>query len=235
MTATPAARDGAAHVLRGKISLLLPELVDASQRLLRDPRIGDRYPEFLFTSHCIIRASVPVMDAARTRALSLPADDPVRAPLASYLSEHIPEELHHDEWLLDDLDTIGVDRQAVLERPPSPTVAQLVGAQYYWIAHYHPIAVLGYIAVLEGYPPSDELIEELMQRTGYGAEAFRTLRLHGDLDVDHRSEFDALVDRLPLSRRQSTVIGLSALSTVDLYTRAIEELLSTAPRREREH
>jgi len=41
-----------------------------------------------------------------------------------------------------------------------------VGAQYYWIHHFHPVALLGYIAVLEGRPPSPTLVEELIERTG---------------------------------------------------------------------
>ena len=34
------------------------------------------------------------------------------------------------------------------------TAAALVGAQYYWIRHVHPVALLGYVMLLEGYPPS---------------------------------------------------------------------------------
>jgi hypothetical protein len=32
---------------------------------------------------------------------------------------------------------------------PSANVAALVGAQYYWILHHHPVALLGYMATLE--------------------------------------------------------------------------------------
>jgi hypothetical protein len=227
-TATPAAGEGAR--LRQKLGMVLAPLVDASYELVRHPRIADLYPQFLFTSHCIIRASVPLMDAARTRTLALPATDPVRAPLADYLEEHIPEELHHDEWLLDDLESIGVGRSAVLRRVPSPTVAELVGAQYYWILHYHPVALLGYISLLEGYPPSAEMTDELEKRTGSPAAAFRTLRLHGELDQGHRQELDELLDRLPLTREQSTAIGLSAMASVDLYTQVIDEVIAGLPR-----
>jgi pyrroloquinoline quinone (PQQ) biosynthesis protein C len=183
------------------------------------------YPRFLRTSHCIIRASVPLMEAARERALALPAGDPVREPLATYLEEHIPEERHHDEWLLDDLESIGVARDSVLRQVPSATVAELVGAQYYWMLHYHPVTVLGYIAVLEGYPPSDALIDELAGRTGYPESAFRTLRLHGELDQGHGDELDALLDRLVLTPEQSAAVGLSAMTTVDLYTQALHDVI----------
>jgi hypothetical protein len=204
---------------------VLPALLGLGPRLIEHPLVADVYPEFLFTSHCIIRASVPLMEAARERAEALGEGDVVSAALAGYLEEHITEEMDHDEWLLDDLEVVGSDRAIVLARPPSPSVAALVGAQYYWTFHYHPVALLGYIAVLEGYPPSLRLIEDLRSRTGYDARAFRTLRIHAELDPGHREELDELLDILPLTREQSTIMGLSAIHTVGALTRAYEEIV----------
>ncbi len=152
----------ASGYLRRKIGLVLPALVEASERVCTHPRVRELYPEYLVTSHCIIRASVPLMEAGRERALALADDDPVAAALAPYYEHHIPEELHHDDWLLDDLEVLGRERSDILSRIPAPTVAALVGAQYYWMFHYHPVALLGYIAVLEGYPPTPELVDDLV-------------------------------------------------------------------------
>jgi Iron-containing redox enzyme len=212
--------------LRGKIELLLPAVVDATDRFVLHPSAHDLYPEYLFTSHCIIRASVPLMEEGRGQAQAAAAADPVSAALAPYLEEHIPEELHHDEWLLDDLEVLGKERSDILARPPTPTIAALVGAQYYWIRHYHPVALLGYIAVLEGYPPTTALIDTLVARTGYSREAFRTLIAHAELDPGHRDELDELLDTLSLTREQSEVLGLSAMFTVHMLTRALDEVIS---------
>lgn len=165
------------------------------------------------------------METARERAEALGEGDAVSAALARYLEEHVTEEMDHDEWLLDDLEVVGSDRATVLARPPAPAVAALVGAQYYWMFHYHPVALLGYIAVLEGYPPSLQLIEDLRSRAGYDARAFRTLRKHAELDPGHREELDELLDSLPLTREQSTVMGLSGIHTVGALTRAYEEIV----------
>ena len=213
------------RLLRRKIEKLLPPLSGVGRRFLEHPRVREVYPEFLFVSHCIIRASVPLMEAARDKARAIADHDPVAAALAPYFESHIPEELHHDEWLLDDLEVVGRDRAAILARPPSPTVAGLVGAQYYWIFHYHPVALLGYIAAFEGYPPSVELVEELMRRTGYEREAFRTLLKHAELDPGHAAELDELLDRLPLTGAHRTVMGLSAMYSTDTYRRALEEMV----------
>jgi len=210
--------------LRRKIELVLPALVDSSRRLIEHPRIAALYPEYLFTMHCIIRASVPLMETARERAIELPGTDEVARGLASYLQQHIPEEQDHDVWLIDDLAALGQDPVAMLARPPTPTVAAAVGAQYYWILHYHPVSVLGYIALLEGYPPTPDMVEELSRRTGFPQAAFHTLSVHAELDPGHREEMDAALDELPLTPEQTTVLSLSAMSAIQLLARAIDEV-----------
>jgi hypothetical protein len=107
------------------MALVLPELVGAGDRLLTHPRVAELYAEYLFAMHCIIRASVPLMQAARERALTMGETDPVAAGLADYLGTHIPEEMHHDDWLLRDLEVLGSDRDVVLARIPSLAVARL--------------------------------------------------------------------------------------------------------------
>jgi pyrroloquinoline quinone (PQQ) biosynthesis protein C len=229
MTLAPStAGSGNAARLRGALGLVFGELVRAGGRFVDHPRLGELYPEYLFTCHTIIRASVPLMEASRERARSMAADDTVAAELVDYLAEHIEEERDHDEWLLGDLEAIGVERSEILRRPPSPTVAGAVGAQYYWALHYHPVALLGWIALLEGYPPATTMIAGLADRTGYPPEAFRTLSAHSELDIRHGDELFELVERLPLTEEQATVIGLNAMSSVHLLARALDELTGAA-------
>lgn len=210
--------------LQLKMALLLPSLSQAGQRLFAHPRIADLYAEYLVTLHGIVRASVPLMEAACTRAAALSKDDPVSAELVPYLSEHIPEETDHDEWLLTDLEVLGRDRSDVTARPPSTTVAAFVGAQYYWILHFHPVALLGYIALLEGYPPSKKQIEELITRTGHSPKAFRTLLAHAEVDLQHREVLYEKLDALPLTKEQSAVLGLSAMHSIHTLAQAIDEI-----------
>jgi hypothetical protein len=66
--------------------------------------------------------------------------------------------------------------------------------------------------------------------TRYGPAAFRTLRLHADLDPHHRNDLDDLLDSLPLTEQQRTLVGLSAITSVQLFTQAQEELLATSLR-----
>jgi hypothetical protein len=105
-------------------------------------------------------------------------------------------------------------------------VAALVGAQYYWLRHHHPVAFLGFVGVMEGYPPTDELVELLLERTGFPREAFTTFAEHGELDPGHRDHLDRTLDALPLTEQHEQVIAASALATVALATRAVEEVMA---------
>lgn len=209
--------------LRRKIELVSPVLRAAGHRLLTHPEIDAVYSEYLFSSHCVVRASVPLMAAALRQAQTM--DDPLARHLTGYLQSHIAEELHHDEWLLEDLESLGVNPASVLARPPPPAVAALVGAQYYWTLHYHPIALLGYMAVLEGHPPSPEQIDLLMERTGFPPQAFRTLVEHAELDPGHGDEIFVMLDRLSLSPDLFALLGLSAMHTVVALAEVIEAVV----------
>jgi hypothetical protein len=186
-------------------------------------RVSELWPEYLVVQHQIIRATVPLTQAALERARTL--DEPLGPPLACYLELHVDEEVGHDETLLGDLELLGRPREAVLERMPSSSVASLVGAQYYWILHHHPVAFLGYVGVMEGYPPTEEVVSTLVERTGFPREAFCTFAEHGELDPGHRDHLDRTLDALPLTERHEQLIGAAAIATVALATRVLEELL----------
>ena len=211
-------------VLRRKIALALPPLAAAQHRLDQHPDPAAAWIAFLRGLYGSIRASVPLLETARDRARDLSPADPLAAGLVDYLRRHAEEERGHDEWLLQDLQSVGVDSTELLSRPPSGAVAALIGAQYYWILHYHPVCILGFLMVIEGNPPNRQGLLDLQGRSGLPASAFRTMLEHADLDVDHAAELADLLDRLPLSPNHNEALGLSAISTVAGLSRVLNEV-----------
>jgi hypothetical protein len=177
---------------------------------------------------------VPLMETALERAREL--DDPVAEGLAAYLERHIPEEQHSDEpggAVLDDLEALGVDAAAVRAQLPPPKVASFVGAQYYWILRYHPVAILGFLE-LEAHQAKPATLERLIEHTGLPREAFGQLLLHSKLDVAHGRELHRVLDSLPLEPWHEQLITTSALQTiasvVDLLLDVVgHELPAAAP------
>lgn len=187
------------------------------------PRAGDLFPRYLATAYPLSQALVPLMETALARARELVPDDAVAAGLAAYLERHIPEEMHSEEpggAVLDDLAALGVDSVALRATPPAPKIAALIGAQYYWILHYHPVAVLGFLE-LEAYHPHGPTVERLIEKTGLPRDGFRQLLLHAKLDAVHARELHRVLDSLPLEPHHEQLIGLSALQTVALLAETL--------------
>lgn len=203
---------------------MMPALFHACRQLAQHGDFSRVYVDYLFLLHSMMRAAVSLMGEAVSQLESRPQDDASRA-LIQYFRRHGLEEHGHDAWVLEDLEELGVDRERALRRMPSPSVAQLVGAQYYWMRHYDPVALLGYLIVLEGYPSPVAAVEDLGKRSGVPAAAFRTVRRHAADDIGHSRELDRLIDRLPLTEQQFELVCVNASMTVSSLIRCAQELL----------
>lgn len=214
--------------LQQTIRLAEPALAARTGVFWKHRQLTELFPEFLFLVHCSVRATIPLMQAADRRASELADSDPVAAKLADYYPQHIREEQDHEEWLLRDMESIGIARAETLARVPPPSVAAMAGSQYYWIHHAHPVTLLGFFAVLEGLPPRVEHLERVRLQTGLPRTAFRMLLAHAELDPQHGDEVFALVDDLPLTDAQAELVGLSALHTIESLVVIFEELTTAA-------
>lgn len=211
------------ELLHQKRRLLSTRLWRASRRLWEHPEAARIYPSLLFRAHCIARTAVSVLGAAAARLESM-KDDPVAPGLTEFLHRFIPEETGHDEWLLEDLEVLGVSRQDVLARTPPPAIAALVGAQYYWIAHHHPVSVLGLFFVMETGSPRLDQIEDLIRRTGLPRTAFRTFLRHAALDLKHGGDVEHVIDTLPFTSAHRSMIGVSLAHTTQYLALSTEEI-----------
>lgn len=226
----PAPGAVATHVGRAlwlKIVLTQPVLNLAAQQFWMHPDLPRLFPLYLLELYSMMSCSVPLMRAGYECARELAADDPLAAMTAAYLEQHIQEESHHDEWLLDDLVAGGMQREAVRRRPPSAEVARLVGSQYCWIQHAHPAALLGYLAVLESNPPLEEHLAEIQAQTGYPEESFRCLRLHATDDIEHLHELQKTIEHLPLTDESAALISSSAFATMQGLMALLDRLANT--------
>ena len=204
----------AASLIRPALWLAFPAVRAAAYSMWTAPGLRERYPAYLSAMHLVIRASVPLMEAAADSCARLPSGDPSAEPLARYFGEHIAEERDHDRWLLEDLAVLGVpEPQALPGAAVQEDIATMVGTQYYWARHGHPACLLGYIAVLEGCPPQAALAARLPALTGLPEPAFRTLAWHAALDPGHHGELHRLLEALPLSAAVTAAVARNAACT----------------------
>lgn len=223
--ATPEREQRGGRRLRALLRLAEPPLAAASETFWNHPRLAEMFPSFLLRVYSAGRASIRLMEVALRRARALAPRDAVSARLAEYYRSHIAEERDHPAWLVADLEALGVERARTMLTLPSPAVAALVGAHHVWI-ECHPVAALGHFAVLEGYPPSARELERVRARTGLPREGFRFLLAHAEIDPHHAADLFGLLDELPLSPAQSSLVGLSALHTVGALGAVFAELIA---------
>ncbi|WP_052849924.1 iron-containing redox enzyme family protein [Streptomyces avicenniae] len=194
--------------LRGLLDVLRPDLQRAASGMWRSVGTVEAYRRWLLTSYDLVRATAPLLAEALAESVRRG-----ETRLAWYFAEQVVEETGHDVWLAEDHAAAGGDPRALEGRVPSPAVARLAGAQYYYVRHAHPVALLGHIAVLEWNPPLPEAVERLTGRLRLPPDAFRTLTRHAELDVGHGAALERLLAELPLDEQQRRLVVTSALAS----------------------
>lgn len=200
-------------------------LVHANQLwldLVRLPTFKQIYPSFLIQTYHYIKYSCPLMRSALNTLAAPPAIG--HSEVQAYLSRHISDEDGHDEWVLRDLLELGVGRLSATVALPLPSVISLVGSQMYMIEHVSPLAILGYMFVLEGFPQTGGLLQFVQQQHEIPSFAMTTLAHHSDIDQEHGHALRALLDGSEFTDDEEEVIMHSALLTSRSVGRFYEEV-----------
>lgn len=156
----------------------------------------------------IIRASETLLEVAVMRSNQ-------NWQLKTYYLDHLEEERNHHVWLLEDLKIAGVN-----PFPCPPSSSAFAGAIYYHIRHTSPVALLGYMLVMEGNPMSLPMVGELEEI--HGKDLLRTARYHSEHDVDHARDLFGMIDDLPV-QDQMTVKQV-ALETAHRFAGILDEI-----------
>jgi pyrroloquinoline quinone (PQQ) biosynthesis protein C len=144
-------------------------------------------------------------------------------PLLTYCSERVPQRLHwlrpaleeysdeehgHDEWILDDIETCGGDREQARQSEPGFAAEVMVAYAYDTIARGNPVGFFGMVHVLEGTSVALALTaaDRIQRGLRLPSRAFSYLRSHGTLDREHTAHLARLLDRLDERDDQAAVI-----------------------------
>ncbi|MCR2746892.1 iron-containing redox enzyme family protein [Limnobacter parvus] len=200
--------------LEEKLELLRPAMQEAAEKLWSSPNVRKIYPLYLEQMHMVVRSGVSLMRTAALAASKLSESCAFRRTLVDYLDKHIEEEKGHDQWLMDDYEATGGRKEYLISKIPSCQVASMVGAQYYWIIHHHPVMIMGHIAALEINHPPAGFSKRLAKLTGFPSKAFSAIARHEVLDLKHKIEILDLIDQLNLETREEVAVGVSGLHTL---------------------
>ena len=211
-------------LLRAKIELAQPRVQGIAQRFWRHRNVEEVFKRHLQNLYFTVSSSRPLLEHALEHSKQMP-DDAVARALIPYFEEHIEEEEGHDEWVLDDLEVLGVNRDTAKTRVPPPAVATLTGSQFYYISNVHPVALTAYQAVVEGNPPRVEFLDGIVERTSIPKQALGSFYKHAEIDKHHGKALWAMLDALPLENEQVSLLGMNAMLCCDLIAGLMESTL----------
>jgi pyrroloquinoline quinone (PQQ) biosynthesis protein C len=193
--------------------ITLVEKSDESRRAIESaPRVQSmmhkglalpEYRAFLRDLYHIVWHFCPIMAVAASRC-----GDSLRN-IRYELYERIEEEKGHEDWVLDDIKSVGGDTDVQAARASAPVQA-MIGYNYYAADRVHPCAVLGMLYVLEvvasvyGGKAADSIARAIGRETGAGG--FRFLSSHATMDADHMAKLNVLLKTIDDPAAQAAII-----------------------------
>jgi len=163
------------------------------------------YRAFLAQAYYHVRHTVPLMMACGARL-------PLRLEwLREAVCEYIEDEYGHEQWVLNDIEACGGDRNTVREGRPSLPIELMVSFLYDLIARNNPVGLFGMVNVLEGtsIALATRAAGSIRERLELPESAFTYLSSHGSLDIEHMQTYRRLMNRLEDPDDQAAVIHAS--------------------------
>jgi pyrroloquinoline quinone (PQQ) biosynthesis protein C len=132
--------------------------------------------------------------------------------LRTAIGEYIEEEMGHQEWVLNDIETSGGNKEAVRHSAdsntsPSQATELMVAYAYDMIYRVNPVGFFGMVLVLEGTSTAvaTQAGEKLMTSLNLPKKAFSYLLSHGSLDISHVSFYESLMNQITDKKDQEAV------------------------------
>ena len=183
---------------------LFPELIARTDEARRDfethPVVLDavangmsveRYRKLMLELYHVVWHFNPITAAAASRVLD--SNRQVRY----FLYGHMHEESGHEEWVMNDLAAVGVERAAALAYAPSFHVMALNGYNYWSADRRHPCSVLGMMYTLEviasvyGGPFASAIRESLLLEGDRGVSFISS---HATMDAQHMADLRVVLN-----------------------------------------
>jgi pyrroloquinoline quinone (PQQ) biosynthesis protein C len=124
------------------------------------------------------------------------------------IAEYIDEEIGHQEWILNDIDACGFDKEQVRGGKPSLAAELMVSYAYDMVNRVNPIGFFGMVLVLEGTSTAvaSQAAKAISKSLNLPANCFSYLSSHGALDVEHTKFYEDIVNKIDDASEQQQLI-----------------------------
>jgi long-chain acyl-CoA synthetase len=166
-----------------------------------DVTVSD-YAAFLTQAFHHVKHTVPLLMSVGAK---LPES---KEWLREAVAEYIEEELGHQEWILNDIEHCGFDKEAARKSPPAFATDLMVAYAYDMVNRVNPLGFFGMVHVLEGtsIAMADNAAQNIQQALGLPTKSFSYLRSHGALDIEHVKFFEGLMEKITDEKEQDLIV-----------------------------
>lgn len=193
-----------------------PVVVDAVAHGMAAPR----YRALLLELYHVVWHFNPVCAAAASRIGERHRN------VRYHLYEHMHEESGHEQWVMNDLEAVGVAPSVVQAHRPQVSTLSLVGYNYWAAERRHPCSVLGMLYALEviasvyGGPFASAIKESLLLQ---GEQGVSFIGSHATMDAKHMAELRGVLNTLHDDEARDAVVE-STLVNFHHFTRIVEAI-----------
>lgn len=160
------------------------------------------YIAFLNQAYHHVKHTVPLLMAVGAR---LGSD---QEWLREAVAEYIEEEIGHQEWILNDIEAAGGDKEYVRHSQPAFETELMVAYAYDLVNRISPLGFFGMVHVLEGtsVAVADNAANAIQNALGLPKNAFSYLRSHGSIDAEHVKFFEELMNKINDKPTQELIV-----------------------------
>ncbi|MGK2898036.1 MAG: iron-containing redox enzyme family protein [Burkholderiaceae bacterium] len=180
----------------------------------------ERYRKLLLELYHVVWHFNPVCAAAASRVPD------AQRQVRYFLYEHMHEESGHEEWVMNDLEAVGVGQADTRAYQPSVHTLALTGYNYWSADRRHPCSVLGMMYALEviasvyGGTFSSAIRESLLLQGDRGVSFISS---HATMDMEHMAMLRKLLNTVDDDATREAVVESTVVNFYH-FTRMFEAI-----------
>jgi pyrroloquinoline quinone (PQQ) biosynthesis protein C len=180
----------------------------------------ERYRALLLELYHVVWHFNPVCAAAASRVPD------AQRQVRYFLYEHMHEESGHEQWVMNDLEAVGVNAAVGRAHEPSLHTLALSGYNYWAADRRHPCSVLGMMYTLEviasvyGGTFSSAIKESLLLE---GERGVSFISSHAEMDAAHMAELRVVLNTIDDEQAQAAIVE-STIFNFHHFTRLFEAI-----------
>ena len=180
----------------------------------------ERYRKLLLELYHLVWHFNPVCAAAASRV-----PDKLRQ-VRYFLYEHMHEESGHEQWVMNDLEAVGVRQATMLAHQPALTTLALTGYNYWAADRRDPCSVLGMMYTLEviasvyGGTFAEAIRGSLLLEGDRGVSFISS---HATMDAEHMAELRQVLNTIDDDAAREAIVE-STLVNFHHFTRMFEAI-----------